>query len=155
MRSALEGGGLASLSSTLSCGRLGPAMLGRTVPRSSSTISVKTGSAAALLDPHALGLGVGFHEGDAVLGPAGEAEVVEGGAVDGEDAAGGAVFGGHVGDGKAGGDGELVQARAEELDELADDALLAEDLGDVEGEVGRGAAFGEGARRGGSRSRPG
>ena len=65
--------------------------------------------------------------------------------VDREDAAGGAVFGGHVGDGEAGGDAQFVEAGAEEFDKLADDALFAEHLRDGKGEVGGGAAFGEGA----------
>ncbi len=38
--------------------------------------------------------------------------------------------------------GRCVEAVAEELDELADDALLAQHLGDGEHEVGRGRAFG-------------
>ncbi len=43
--------------------------------------------------------------------------------------------------------GEVVQPLAEELDELADDALLAQDLRDGEDEVGRGRAFGQPAEQ--------
>ncbi len=68
---------------------------------------------------------------------AGEAEVVERDLVDREDAAGGAVLGRHVADRGAVGERQGGEARAEELDELADDAPLAQHLGDGEDEVGR------------------
>ena len=61
--------------------------------------------------------------------------------VDREEAAGGAVFGRHVADRGAVGERHVGEARAEELDELADHALLAQHLGDGEHEVGRGDAF--------------
>ena len=84
---------------------------------------------------------VGLDERDVVFGAAGEAEVLQGLVVDGEDAAGGAVFGGHVGDGGAVGERKLGDAGAVELDELADDAVLAQGFGDGEDEVGGGGAF--------------
>ena len=46
----------------------------------------------------------------------------------------------HVGDGGAVGDGQGAQAGAEELDELADDAAAAQELGDRQHQVGRGDA---------------
>ena len=57
--------------------------------------------------------------------------------VDREEAAGRAIFRRHVGERRAVGDRHLVEAGAEELDELADDALLAQHLGDGQHEVGR------------------
>ena len=89
----------------------------------------------------ALGAHVGFDEGDVGFAAAGEAEVAEGLGVDGEDAAGGAVLGGHVGDGGAVGQREVGDAGAVELDELADDAELAQGFGDGQDEVGGGGAF--------------
>ena len=62
--------------------------------------------------------------------------------IDGEEADGRAVLGGHVGDGGAIGQRQRGDSSAVELDELADDALLAQHLGDGEDEVGGGAAFG-------------
>ncbi len=61
--------------------------------------------------------------------------------IDREDAAGRAVLGRHVADGGAIGERQVVQAGAKELDELADDALLAQHLGDGQHEVGCGRAF--------------
>ena len=46
---------------------------------------------------------------------------------------------------------QVLEARAEELDELADDAVLAQRLGDGQHEVGRRRAFRQAARRAGSR----
>ena len=93
--------------------------------------------------PQALLLGVGLDQGDARLVPAGQAQVVEGAVVDREEAAGGAVLGRHVRDGRAVGQGQLGQAVPAELDELAHDAVLAEDLDDAQHEVGRGRALGQ------------
>ncbi len=59
----------------------------------------------------------------------------------GKEAAGRAVFGGHVGEGRAVGDRHRVEAGPVEFDELADDALLAQHLGDGQHEVGRGDAL--------------
>jgi hypothetical protein len=91
----------------------------------------------------AVGLAVGLDERDGLLIAPGEAEVVERGLIDGEEAHGRAVLGGHVGDGGAVGDGHAGQALAEELDELVDDALLAEHLRDREHQVGGGGALGQ------------
>ena len=89
----------------------------------------------------ALGAHVGLDEGDLGVCAAGEAKVGEGFCVDREDAAGGTVLWGHVGDGGAVCKGECLDAGAVELDELADDALLAEGLGYGEDEVGGGGAL--------------
>ncbi len=99
------------------------------------------GIGGARLAPHALRLRIGLDEGDALVGAAGLVEIGDGLAVDGEEAAGGAVFRGHVADGGAVGEREMVEAGAEELDELADHALLAQHLGDGEHEVGGGDAL--------------
>ncbi len=96
--------------------------------------------------PHALRLGIGLDEGDALIGAARDAQEVDGLLVDGEEPAGGAVFGGHVGDRGAVGHRHVVEAGAVELHELADDALLAQHLRDGEHEIGGGGALGELAR---------
>ena len=77
---------------------------------------------------------------------AGDGQVVERLGVDREEAAGGAVFGRHVGDRGAVGERHGVEAGAEELDELADHALLAQHLRDGEHEVGRGDALASACR---------
>ena len=83
---------------------------------------------------------VRLDERDLVFAAAGEAQVAEGFGVNREDAAGGAVLGGHVADGGAVGERELGNAGAVKFDELADDAELAQSLGDGEDEIGgRGA----------------
>lgn len=96
---------------------------------------------AVAVAPHALRLGVGFDECDALLFTAGHGEVVDGFAVDREEAAGRTVFRTHVADGGAVGERHVVEARAEEFDELRDNALLAQHLHDHQHEVGRGDAF--------------
>ncbi len=63
----------------------------------------------------------------------------------GEEAHRRAVFRGHVGDGGAVHDRQRRGAGTEELDELADDLGLAQQLRDGEREVGGGDAFAEGA----------
>ena len=78
---------------------------------------------------------------DLLLRPAGALEVLDGLVVDREEAHGRAVLRGHVGHGGAVGHGQAGHALAEELDELADHLLLAQDLGDGKHQVGRGDAF--------------
>ena len=92
-----------------------------------------------------LRLAVRLDEHHLRLVAAGEAQVPQRLVVDGEDAAGRAVLRGHVRDRRAIGQGELGQPVAEELDELADDALLAKDLGDGEDEIGRRRPLGQAA----------
>ena len=74
---------------------------------------------------------------------AGEPQVVERHVVDRTDRDGRAVLGRHVAERRAIGDGQELQARPEELDELSDHAELAELLGDRQHEVGRGRPFGQ------------
>ena len=132
-------------SGTRSCGRRGPASDGSTVARSSSTTCEYVGSSLGLVPEHVL-LAVGLDERDPLVAAAGQAQVVERLLVDREEAARRAVLGRHVPDRRAVGERQRGEAVAEVLDELADDARLAEDLGDGEHEVGRGRALGQLAR---------
>ena len=84
---------------------------------------------------------VSLDEGDVGLGASGQAEIAQGFGVDGEDAAGSAILGSHVGDGGAVGQRQLADAGAEELDELADYAMLAQGFGDGEDEIGGCGSF--------------
>jgi hypothetical protein len=68
------------------------------------------------------------HERNLRLGASREPEIIERHVVDREDAAGGAVLRGHVRDRGAVGERKLAEAVAEELDELLDDAALAQHL---------------------------
>ena len=95
------------------------------------------------LPPEHVGLAVLLDQFNCLGIAAGELEIVERHLIDGEEADSRAVFGGHVRDGGAVGHAQCRDAVAEELDELVDDALLAEDLRDGEHEVGGGRAFGE------------
>ncbi|GAA3040369.1 hypothetical protein GCM10020000_18590 [Streptomyces olivoverticillatus] len=92
------------------------------------------------VEPEALLLGVRLDQRDLLLGAAGELEVLQGLAVDREDRGGGAELRRHVADGGAVGEARRGHALAVELDELADDAVLAQHLGDREDEVGGGGA---------------
>ena len=89
----------------------------------------------------ALGLGVFLDERHASRLAVRVGEEVEGLAVDGEVAAGRAIFRCHVADGGAVGEAQVVEAGAEELDELAHHALLAQHLGDGQHQIGGGDAF--------------
>ena len=91
----------------------------------------------------ALLLEVALDELDVRLLAAGAAQVGEGDGVHREEAHGGAVLRRHVGDGRPVGQGELVQAGAVELDELLDDALLAQHLRHRQHQVGGGGALGQ------------
>ena len=115
-------------------------MLGTTVDRSSSMVSEKTGSTPSGHVEHALLLGVGLDQVHVAVVAPGEAQVVEGDVVDGEDGAGGAVLGRHVADGGPVGQRHGGHARTEELDELPDHAVLAEEVGDGQHQVGGGGA---------------
>ncbi len=90
---------------------------------------------------HALRVGIGLDQRDALVAAVRRVEVVDGLVVDREEAAGGAVFGGHVGDGGAVGERQRVEAGAVELDELVHHAELAQHLRHGQHEVGRGAAL--------------
>ena len=89
---------------------------------------------------HVLGDVILAHGIDLGLAAAGVVQVGAGLLVDREEAHGGAVLGGHVAESGAVGDGQRRGALAEELDELADDLVLAQHLGDGEDEVGGGGA---------------
>ena len=93
--------------------------------------------------PQALRLGVGLDERDLLGAAAGQLHVGGGLLVDREDRDGGAVLGAHVADRGAVGQRHRPHAGAVELDELADDAVLAQHLGDREHEVGGGGALGQ------------
>ncbi len=98
------------------------------------------------LGEHALLSAISLDQAHGILGPTGEPQVLDGFAIDGEEAAGGAVLGRHVGYGRAVGDRQGRHARAEELDQLADHAELAQDFGDRQNEIGGGHPFAKLAR---------
>ena len=93
--------------------------------------------------PEALFLGVGLYEGYVLLGAAGQAQVVQGHVVDREDRGRGAELGAHVADGCTVGQRHGGHAFAVELNELADDAVLAQHFGDGQHNVGGGGAGGD------------
>ena len=88
-----------------------------------------------------LRLGVFLDQGGTRRRTAGGLQIIEALAVDGEEAAGRAIFGSHVADCRAIGEGQRLDAGAVEFDEFADDALLAQHLGDGQHEVGSRDAF--------------
>ncbi len=127
-----------------SCGRFGPAIDGSTARRGPGrACSVKVGSSESRVVEHPLLARVGVDQLDHLRRPAGELEVAQRLAVDREDRAGRAELRRHVPDRRPVGEAERVQPGAEELDELRDDAALAQHLGDGEDEVGRGRALGQ------------
>ena len=84
---------------------------------------------------------IGLDQRDAAFGAAGHGEIADRLGIDREEAAGRAVFRRHVADRRAVGERHVGEAGAEELDELADHALLAQHLRDGQHEVGGGDAF--------------
>ena len=88
-------------------------------------------------------LGVGLDQGDVRLVASGEAEIAQRHVVDREDHACGPVLGCHVADGGAVLERELRQPGAMHLHELADDPVVAQQLGDGEHEVGGGRSLRE------------
>ena len=96
-----------------------------------------------LVVEHALLARVGVHKLDRLGRPAGELQVAERLLVDREDRAGRAELRRHVADRRAVRQAQRVESGAEELDELGDDATLAEHLGDGQDEVGCRRAFGQ------------
>ena len=81
------------------------------------------------------------HECDAIGGAPCSLEIVDRFSIDREETAGRAIFRSHVGDCRFVGDRQMIQTRAEKLDELADNALPAKHLRDSQHEVGRSDAF--------------
>lgn len=96
--------------------------------------------------PEALLLGVRLDERQLLLAAAGEAQVVHRHAVDREDRRRGSELRAHVADRGAVRERDRCDAFPVELDELADDAVLAQLLRDGEHHVGRGDARGDLAR---------
>jgi hypothetical protein len=88
-----------------------------------------------------------LHRLDQLQGAAAEPQVGQGLVVYREKAHGGPVLRGHVGNGGPNGQRHLVQARPEVLDELAHHAVLAEDLGDAQHQIGGGRALGQAPRQ--------
>jgi hypothetical protein len=86
---------------------------------------------------------VGLDERDARLGSPREPQVGDRRRVERERAARRAVLGRHVRDRRAVGERELGEAGTRELDELPDDAVLPQHLGDAQDEVGRVDPFGQ------------
>ncbi len=91
--------------------------------------------------PEAVLLGVGFHKGDAVFVAARGAHIAQGFGVNWEEATRCAVFWGHVADGGAVRQRQIVEALTVEFYELADNAVGAEHLNNLEHEVGGRRAF--------------
>ncbi len=89
----------------------------------------------------ALRFRVRFDERDVFGAASREAEILERAIVDREDRAGRAELRRHVADRRAIRNRQRRKSLAEELDELADNALAAQHLGDLEHEIGRGYAF--------------
>ncbi len=86
---------------------------------------------------------VRLHQIDQLFAATAESQVGERFLVDGKDAAGGAVLRRHIADGRAIGEWESLQPGPEELDELSDDALLAQHFGNRQNQIGCGRAFAE------------
>ena len=102
---------------------------------------LRIGLAGAAEEP--LRLRVRLDQLDARRLAAGEAQVVERHRVDREDRDRGAVLRAHVADRRAVGERQMLEARAVELHELADDAVLAQPLGDGQHQIGRRRALGQ------------
>ena len=94
---------------------------------------------------HLLRLEVGLEGGALLTGATGAAEVVHRLGIDREIAHGGPVFRRHVGDGRAVGERKRSRPLPVELDKFSDHLRLAEQLGDMQGEVRRGDAFAQAA----------
>ncbi len=92
---------------------------------------------------HALLAGVGIDQLERLGRAAGQLQVAQRLGVDREDRAGRAELRRHVADRRPVGEAELGQARTEELDELGDDAVLAQHLGHGQDQVSRGRPLGQ------------
>ncbi len=85
---------------------------------------LRVGRLVVRVVPEAVLLAVGLDERDPLRAAAGQAQVADRLGVDGEEAAGGAVLGRHVPERRPVGERQPVEAVAEVLDELPDDAGL-------------------------------
>ena len=85
-----------------------------------------------------LRLRVHLHELDVPLVAPGQPQVVEGHRIDGKHRNRRAVLRAHVPQGRAIGNRQMLESRAKELDEPADDTVLPQALGNRQYEVGRG-----------------
>ena len=94
-----------------------------------------------VISPHSLSFGIGFREGDMLLGAAREAHIVQGFLVDGEKTAGGAVLRPHVGDGGPVAHGQMGEGVAIEFHELAHYPMFAQFLHDGQHQIRGGGAF--------------
>ena len=126
----------ARASGTRSCGRRGPAMLGSTDDEVELD-DLRVRRVHRRVVPEQVLLAVRLDERDPLRAPAGQLQVDERLVVHREEAARRAVLGRHVPDRRAVGDRQRRKPFAEVLDELADDAGLAQQLCDGEDEVGR------------------
>jgi hypothetical protein len=91
--------------------------------------------------PQPLRLGIRFNQPDLVFVAAGQTQIGQRFGIDRKDSAGCAIFGRHVRDRRAIGQGQMLQTVAIELDELGDDAALAQHLGHRQHQIGCGRAF--------------
>ena len=115
----------------------------RRCSRSSSSVVAEGRLLGVLVVPQPLLPGVGLDERDLLWRAAAELEVAQRLGIDREDRAGRAELRRHVADRRAVGERQGRQSGAVELDELADDAVLAQHLGDRQHQVGRGRALGQ------------
>ena len=90
--------------------------------------------------PHVLGFEIIAERDYFRVGAAGGAEVIERLVINGEETHRRAILGRHVGDGGTVGDGQALRASAVELHKLADHLRFAQQLRDMQREVGRGHA---------------
>ncbi len=110
-------------------------------------VAEKVGSSESGVVEQPLLAGVGVDQLDRLGRAPGELEVAQRLGVDREDRAGRAELRRHVADRRPVGEAERLQPGAEELDELGDDAVLAQHLGHGQDQVGRGRALAAARRR--------
>ena len=116
-------------------------MQGSTVDRSSFERVAVLGFRRLGREEQALFFVIGLDQRHQFLITSAEPQIAQRLFVDREDAAGGAVFGRHIAYGRAIGKWQVVQTRAEELNELAHHSFLAQHLGHGQHEVGCGRAL--------------
>ena len=92
-----------------------------------------------------LGLEIVLKSAALRVGATGGGEVVDGFGIDGEESHCGAVFGSHIRNRRTVGERQSGSAFAVEFDKFSNHLRGAEELGDMEGEVGRGDAFAQAA----------